>query len=85
LDHAAFDPKTRRVFIAHTARNTVKVIDHDAGRHETTLPGFRMAARRNPRIPEKEGRRTPSWRTRATGFGFAIDRQAQGGWRPDDR
>jgi hypothetical protein len=23
-------------------------------------------------------------RTRATGFGFAIDRQAQGGWRADD-
>jgi len=40
FDHAAFDPKTRRVFIAHTARNTVEVIDHDAGKHETTLPGF---------------------------------------------
>jgi DNA-binding beta-propeller fold protein YncE len=40
FDHGAFDPKTRRVFIAHTARNTVEVIDHDAGRHETTLPGF---------------------------------------------
>ena len=40
FDHAAFDPKTRRVFIAHTARNTIEVIDHDAGTHETTLPGF---------------------------------------------
>jgi DNA-binding beta-propeller fold protein YncE len=40
FDHAAFDPKTRRVFIAHTARNTVEVIDHDAGKHEATLPGF---------------------------------------------
>jgi hypothetical protein len=40
FDHAAFDPKSRRVFIAHTARNTVEVIDHDAGRHDTTLPGF---------------------------------------------
>jgi len=40
FDHAAFDPKTRRVFIAHTARNTVEVIDHDVGKHETTLPGF---------------------------------------------
>jgi len=40
FDHAAFDPKTRRVFIAHTARNTVEVIDYDAGRHDTTLPGF---------------------------------------------
>ena len=40
FDHAAFDPKTRRVFIAHTARNAVEVIDHDAGKHEATLPGF---------------------------------------------
>jgi DNA-binding beta-propeller fold protein YncE len=40
FDHAAFDPKTRRVFIAHTARNTVEVINHDAGKHEATLPGF---------------------------------------------
>ena len=40
FDHAAFDPKTRRVFIAHTARSTVEVIDHDAGKHEATLPGF---------------------------------------------
>src|SRR4029077_16175403 len=40
FDHAAFDPKTRRVFIAHTARNTVEVIDHDSGKHEATLPGF---------------------------------------------
>jgi DNA-binding beta-propeller fold protein YncE len=44
FDHAAFDPKTRRVFIAHTARSTVEVIDHDAGRHEATLPGFPGAA-----------------------------------------
>jgi DNA-binding beta-propeller fold protein YncE len=40
FDHAAFDPKTRRVFIAHTARGTVEVIDHDAGKHQATLPGF---------------------------------------------
>ena len=44
FDHAAFDPKTRRVFIAHTARSTIEVIDHDAGRHEATLPGFPGAA-----------------------------------------
>jgi hypothetical protein len=41
FDHAAFDPKSRRVFIAHTARDCVEVIDHDAGRHIATLPGFR--------------------------------------------
>jgi DNA-binding beta-propeller fold protein YncE len=37
FDHGAFDPKTRRVFVAHTACNTVEVIDHDYGRHLTTL------------------------------------------------
>ena len=40
FDHAAFDPKTRRVFIAHTARDCIGVIDHDAQRHIATLPGF---------------------------------------------
>src|SRR5262249_25075619 len=40
FDHAAFDPKPRRVFIAHTARDCVEVIDHDAQRHIATLPGF---------------------------------------------
>ena len=40
FDHAAFDAKSRRVFIAHTARDCVEVIDHDAGRHLATLPGF---------------------------------------------
>jgi DNA-binding beta-propeller fold protein YncE len=40
FDHAAFDMKSRRVFIAHTARDCIEVIDHDAGRHLATLPGF---------------------------------------------
>src|SRR6476660_3205175 len=40
FDHAAFDAKSRRVFIAHTARDCVEVIDHDAGKHLATLPGF---------------------------------------------
>src|SRR3982074_3186224 len=40
FDHAAFDSKSRRVFIAHTAHDCVEVIDHDAGRHLATLPGF---------------------------------------------
>src|SRR3954469_4175178 len=40
FDHAAFDPKSRSVFIAHTARDCVEVIDHDAGKHLATLPGF---------------------------------------------
>jgi hypothetical protein len=40
FDHAAFDPRTRRVFIAHTARDCIEVIDHDAQSHIATLPGF---------------------------------------------
>ena len=44
FDHAAFDAKTRRVFIAHTARDCVEVIDHDAKKHIATLPGFPGAA-----------------------------------------
>jgi DNA-binding beta-propeller fold protein YncE len=44
FDHGAFDPKTRRVFIAHTARDCVEVIDHDAQKHTATLTGFPGAA-----------------------------------------
>jgi len=44
FDHGAFDPKTRRVFVAHTARDCVEVIDHDTSRHVTTLKGFPEAA-----------------------------------------
>jgi YVTN family beta-propeller protein len=44
FDHAAFDARSRRVFIAHTARDCVEVVDHDAGRHLATLPGFPAAA-----------------------------------------
>jgi DNA-binding beta-propeller fold protein YncE len=44
FDHGAFDPKTRRVFIAHTARDCVEVIDHDTSRHVATLRGFPEAA-----------------------------------------
>ena len=43
FDHGAFEPATRRVFIAHTGRDCVEVIEHD-GRHVTTLPGFPEAA-----------------------------------------
>ena len=44
FDHGAFDPKTRRVFIAHTARDRVEVVDHDASSHLATLQGFPEAA-----------------------------------------
>jgi DNA-binding beta-propeller fold protein YncE len=44
FDHGAFEPRTRRIFIAHTARDCVEVIDHDTQRHIATLPGFVGAA-----------------------------------------
>jgi DNA-binding beta-propeller fold protein YncE len=44
FDHGAFDPKTRRVFVAHTARDCIEVIEHDAQRHIATLAGFPGAA-----------------------------------------
>src|SRR5215470_15582443 len=44
FDHGAFDPKSRRIFIAHTGRDCVQVVDHDTGRHVATLPGFPEAA-----------------------------------------
>ena len=44
FDHGAFEPKTRRIFVAHTGRDSVEVIDHDSGRHIATLAGFPEAA-----------------------------------------
>ena len=44
FDHGAFDAATRRIFVAHTARDRVEVVDHDGGRHLTTLDGFPEAA-----------------------------------------
>jgi len=44
FDHGAFDARTRRVFVAHTGRDRVEVIDHDASRHIATLDGFPEAA-----------------------------------------
>jgi hypothetical protein len=44
FDHGAFEPSTRRLFIAHTARDCVEVVDHDTQLHIATLPGFKGAA-----------------------------------------
>jgi DNA-binding beta-propeller fold protein YncE len=44
FDHGAFDPKTRRVFVTHTGRDCVEVIDHDTRKHIATLAGFPAAA-----------------------------------------
>ena len=44
FDHGIFDPGSRRIFIAHTARSSVEVLDPDAGRHIATLTDFPGAA-----------------------------------------
>src|SRR5262245_19220554 len=44
FDHGAFETQTRRVFIAHTARNRLEIVDHDNNRHVATLEGFPEAA-----------------------------------------
>jgi DNA-binding beta-propeller fold protein YncE len=40
FDHGAFEPRSRRVFVAHTARDRVEVIDHDTSSHLATIRGF---------------------------------------------
>jgi len=44
FDHGALEPETRRVFIAHTARDCLEVVDADANTHLATLQGFPGAA-----------------------------------------
>jgi len=44
FDHGACNPTTHRVFVAHTARNGVDVIDSRTRRHIATLDGFPEAA-----------------------------------------
>jgi hypothetical protein len=44
FDHGALEPETRRVFIAHTARDCLEVVDGDTNRHLATLRGFPEAA-----------------------------------------
>jgi hypothetical protein len=44
FDHGAFEPETRRVFIAHTARNCLEVVEPDINQHVSTLRGFPEAA-----------------------------------------
>lgn len=39
FDHGDVLPATGRVFVAHTAANTVEVLDGVGGRHLTTIPG----------------------------------------------
>jgi DNA-binding beta-propeller fold protein YncE len=44
FDHGAYDAVSGRVFIAHTARDCIEVIDPDDGRHLKTMGGFPGAA-----------------------------------------
>src|SRR5260221_12211321 len=44
FDHGAFEPESRRVFIAHMARDRLEVVDADSSRHVATLHGFPEAA-----------------------------------------
>src|SRR5258706_4975795 len=44
FDHGAFEPESRRVFIAHMARDRLEVVDADANQHVATLHGFPEAA-----------------------------------------
>jgi DNA-binding beta-propeller fold protein YncE len=44
FDHGAFEPESRRVFIAHMARDRLEVVEADTNRHVATLDGFPEAA-----------------------------------------
>src|SRR3984893_17010693 len=44
FDHGAFEPETRRVFIAHTARDSLEVVNADTNQHVATLRDFPEAA-----------------------------------------
>jgi DNA-binding beta-propeller fold protein YncE len=44
FDHGAFEPESRRVFIAHTARDRLEVVDADTNQHVATRHGFPEAA-----------------------------------------
>jgi len=44
FDHGAFEPESRRVFIAHMARDRLEVVEADINRRVATLDGFPEAA-----------------------------------------
>jgi DNA-binding beta-propeller fold protein YncE len=44
FDHGALEPETQRVFVAHTARDRLEVIDHANACHVASLDGFPEAA-----------------------------------------
>ena len=91
FDHAAFDPKTRRVFIAHTARDCIEVIDHDAGKHIATLPGFPGAAGAvvgrwsGPRHQSRRGQHCPGSTADTLKTARHIQDRGAAKWRCDRR
>jgi hypothetical protein len=48
FDHGAFEARSRRVFVAHTAKDRIEVIDHDARLAAISL---RFPAFQNLRVP----------------------------------
>ncbi len=44
FDHGAYEPRTRRVFLAHTGKNRVEVLASNTTSHTSTLDGFPHAA-----------------------------------------
>lgn len=44
FDHAAVDPVSDRLYVAHTSNDTVEVVDLRARRHVRSLPGLRGVA-----------------------------------------
>src|ERR1700730_13529777 len=44
FDHGAYEPTTGRVFVAHTARNGLEVIDPQTRRQVASLSRFQQAA-----------------------------------------
>jgi DNA-binding beta-propeller fold protein YncE len=44
FDHGAYEPRTRRVFVAHTGKNRVEVLASETTSHTATLDGFPHAA-----------------------------------------
>ena len=73
FDHGIFDTKSRRVFIAHTARNTIEVIDPDAGRHDRDAAGISGCCRRGGRRWRNPGHQSRIGKHRLAGRRDARD------------
>ena len=64
FDHGAFDPKSRRIFVAHTGRDTVEVIDHDSANISLRCPvsgSRRVVADDGQVLVSKRGAASLAW------------------------